>query len=173
MATLARSPEICRLFGVPPSKVYQLDKAAYSTLEQQDQAYVNESIKPRITNICQACNAKLLFASEESYVRLRIDYSDMLQGDIKARPEFFDSMVNNGLMNCDEARAALGMGRASGGSISRNPVNTSLLDADGEVVPNPNKPVGGSGPGLGSDVMTNTGGGAGPLDTEVADQAVV
>ncbi len=73
--------EICRMFGVPPSKVYQLDKAAYSTLEQQDQAYVNESIKPRITNICQACNAKLLFASEESRVRLRIDYSEMLQGD--------------------------------------------------------------------------------------------
>ena len=165
--------EICRMFGVPPHKVYQLDKAAYSTLEQQDQAYVNESIKPRTTNISQACNTKLLFTSEQSHVRLRIDYSDMLQGDMKARAEFFGSMVNNGLMNRDEARAALGFGPAPGGTMFRIPVNTSLLDVDGKVIANPNKPVGGSGAGLGSDVTTDKGNGAGPLDVEIADQAVV
>ncbi len=92
---------------------------------------------------------------------------------MKARAEFFGSMVNNGLMNRDEARAVLGMGPAPGGSMFRIPVNTSLLDAGGKVIPNPNKPIGASGQGLGSDVLADTGDGAGPLDTEVADQAVV
>lgn len=48
-------------------------------------------------------------------------------------------MVNNGFMNRDEARAALGFGPAHGGMMFRIPVNTSLLDGDGRVIPNPNK----------------------------------
>jgi HK97 family phage portal protein len=168
--------EICRMFGVPPHKVYQLDKATFNSLEQQDQAYVGESIRPRTTNIAQACNGKLLFESDMGLIRLRIDHSEMLQGDMKSRAEFYGSTVNNGLMNRNEARAGLGLPPVPGGDAFRVPANTTLLNADGTMPPKP--PPGAPGStagGLGSDVITDkdNGGPANASDTELADQAVL
>ncbi len=162
--------EICRMFGVPPHKVYDLSKAAFSTLEQQDQAYANESIKPRTINIAQSCNLKIFFESEQADTRLRIDYSDMLRGDMKAQAEFFGSMVNNGLMSRNEARASLGFAPAPGGDRYRVPGNTMQLDDDGKLPPEMNKPTTG---GLGSDVMPSKTNGMAPIESETADQSVI
>lgn len=161
--------EICRLFGVPPHKIYDLTKSAFSSLEQQDQAYVNESIKPRTVNICSAVNAKVLFLDEWGKVRVRADHSEMLRGDMKAQAEFFGSMVNNGLMSRDEARARVSYGPVPGGHLFRVPANTQQLDDKG-VQPPPAKEKPG---GLGSDVMSDKTNGMAPIESETADQALV
>lgn len=163
--------EVCRMFGVPPHKVYDLSKAAFSSLEQQDQAYVNESLKPRTTNIGQACDLKVFYSDEWGRVRLFVDYADLLKGDMKAQAEFFGSVVNNGLMNRNEARAKLGLPPVAGGDIFRQPANTAQLDEQGKT-PAGFKPSAGTG-GLGSDVMSDKTNGMAPLASEIADQAVV
>jgi phage portal protein BeeE len=171
--------EICRLFGVPPHKIYDLSKSAFSTLEQQDQAYANESIKPRTVNICGAYNMRAFYLDERGKVRLRIDHSDMLQGDMKARAEYYGSTVNNGLLCRNEARARLGFGPVPGGELFRVPANTALLEADGTLSPDAAAKAAAADAkinpkGLGSDVMSDktTGDGAAPIENETADQTV-
>jgi HK97 family phage portal protein len=160
--------EICRMFGVPPHKVYDLSKAAFSTLEQQDQAYANETIKPRIVNLAQGFQ-KCFYADELGRVRLRIDYSDMLQGDMKSQAEFYGSTVNNGLMSRNEARAKLGLPPVPGGDKFRIPANTAQLDDQGNAPP-PSTKDGSKPGGLGSDVIP---GDLKPVESETADQAVI
>jgi len=45
--------EICRVMGVPPHKVFDLERATFSNIEQQNIEYVQESITPMSVRIEQ------------------------------------------------------------------------------------------------------------------------
>jgi HK97 family phage portal protein len=162
--------EVCRMFGVPPHKIYDLSKANYQSLEQQDQAYLTESLKPRVTNMSQSVTAKSFYSDEIGRVRVRQDYSSLLQGDMKAQAEFYGSALNNGWMTVNEVRATRGMAPVKNGDGLRQPATTVPLGTvphGGGTPGQPEKPG-----GIGSD-MQPTPGGMAPVSTETADQAVL
>lgn len=119
--------EICRLFRVPPHKVYDLSKANFSTLEQQEQAYVNDSLDTLATNIQDAFGARLFFQDERATYRFRYDFTGLLRGDQKARSEFYQSALSNGWMNVNDVRRKERMPPVPGGDIFRVPVNTAPI----------------------------------------------
>jgi phage portal protein BeeE len=56
--------DICRLYGVPPHRLGELDKATLNNIEQQNQQYVDSALKPTARSIEQLCDRHLLFEDE-------------------------------------------------------------------------------------------------------------
>jgi HK97 family phage portal protein len=159
--------EICRLFGVPPHKVYDLSKANFSTLEQQDQAYVNDSLDPLAVNVQQAVNARVFYTDERGKFRIRVDFRSLLRGDQKARAEFYQSALLNGWMCPNEVRREESLPPIPGGDVFRAPVNTAPIA--GAPVPAKKPEPAPAAPPVGGEVSDTN---LGPIGTETGDSAV-
>jgi HK97 family phage portal protein len=160
--------DICRLFRVPPHKVYDLSKANFSTLEQQEQAYVNDTLDTLATNVQDGVNSRVFFEDERTRYRIRFDFSSLLRGDQKARADFYQSALLNGWMSVNEVRRKERMPPVPDGDQYRVPVNTVALGGiqkpgDGALVP---APAGGKDKAPEPDTNLK------PLESETADNAV-
>jgi len=155
----------------PPHKVYDLSKANFSTLEQQEQAYVNDTLLPLAANVECAVGGRVFFEDERQTYRLRFDMRMLLRGDQKARSEFYQSALLNGWLCINDVRRMEGLGPIPGGDVYRVPVNSAPL---GSAVANGEKPQGGDaasgtppvgGPAASTDNSV-------PIESETADNAV-
>ena len=97
--------EICRMFGVPPHKVFDLDRATFSNIEQQNIEYVQESISPMAVRLEQTIYKDLLTESEQERYYAKFNVNALLRGDIAARTTFYHNMRQDGIMCADEIRA--------------------------------------------------------------------
>lgn len=163
--------EICRLFGVPPHKAYELSKANFSTLEQQEQAYVNDTLDTLAQNLQQGTNSKVFFESESERYRIRFDFEALLRGDLQARANFYGSALNNGWLSVNDVRRREGLGPIEGGDTYRVPVNTQPIADQPTGAPSPDSaddppPMS----GIGSQAISPN---LEPIASETEDQAVV
>lgn len=97
--------EICRIFRVPPHKVYELERATFSNIEQQSIDFVTDSIQPWITRWEQRLNMSLLNESERDRYFFEFKLDALLRGETKARQESLQIMRRNGVINANEWRA--------------------------------------------------------------------
>lgn len=164
--------EICRMFGVPPHKVYDLSKANFSTLEQQEQAYVNDTLDTLATNLQDGTNAKVFFEDERHRYRIRFDFGALLRGDQKTRADFYGSALNNGWLSVNDVRRREGLPPIEGGDTYRVPVNTQPVaeQPSQDVSPSGNDEPPAASAGIGSQAMPP---GSEPIEAETADQALV
>ena len=97
--------DICRLYGVPPHRLGELDKATLNNIEQQNQQYVDSALKPTARSIEQLFNHHLLFEDERSFLECKFDFDDTTRGDLKTRYEAYQIGTLNGWLNRNEVRA--------------------------------------------------------------------
>lgn len=97
--------EICRIFGVPPHKVFELDRATFSNIEQQNIEYVQESISPMAVRLEQTIYKDLLTAPEQNRFFAKFNVNALLRGDIAARTTYYHNARNDGWMNANDIRA--------------------------------------------------------------------
>ena len=135
--------EICRMFGVPPHKIYDLSKASFNTLEQQNQAYVDDTLMPLATNVEHGTNDKVFFEDERGRWRIRFSFDQLLRGDQTARSTYYGGALNNGWLSVNEVRAREGLAPVEGGDTYRVPVNTQPIGAQAD----PGKTTGSDAPG--------------------------
>ena len=107
--------EICRLMGVPPHKVFDLDRATFSNIEQQNIEYVQESIAPMAVRIEQTIYKDLLLPSERNVYFAKFNLNGLLRGDIASRTTYYNTMRQNGVLNADEIREYEDMNRIPAG----------------------------------------------------------
>ena len=161
--------EICRMFGVPPHKAYELSKASFNTLEQQERAYVSDTLDTLAQNLQQGTNNKVFFESERRRYRMRFDLDALIRGDLAARTAFYGGALNNGWLSVNDVRRREGLPPIEGGDVYRVPVNTQpITDQTSAVVP----PDAGDDPapsGIGSQAIPP---GLEPLASENADNLV-
>lgn len=161
--------EICRMFGVPPHKVYDLSKASFTSLEQQEQAYVNDTLDTLAVNLQDGTNSKVFFEDERDRYRIRFDFRSLLRGDQQARSQFYGSALNNGWLSVNDVRRLEGLAPIDGGDTYRVPVNTQPIGAQpSSITPagaNDSPPAG----GVGSQAIPP---GLEPIQNETADQAL-
>lgn len=97
--------EICRIFGVPPHLVYDLDRATFSNIEQQSIEFVQNCIAPMAVRLEQTIYKDLLTAAEQLDLFAKFNLNGLLRGDMAARTAYFNSARQNGWLNGDEIRA--------------------------------------------------------------------
>lgn len=98
-------PEVCRWFRYPPHKAGDLSRATFSNIEQQDLAYLGETLLPWLVRIEQEADRKLLREEEldEYYFEHLADAA--LRADFKSRMDGYAIAKMNGWLNADEIRA--------------------------------------------------------------------
>ena len=96
--------EVCRLFGVPPSKVFALETMTYNSMEQAAIEYVQESLEPMNIRLSQSIYKDLLNFSEKKSYYAVFDTKSLLKGDIASRTSYFNTMRNNGILSANDIR---------------------------------------------------------------------
>jgi HK97 family phage portal protein len=97
--------DVCRLYGVPPHRLGELDKATLNNIEQQNQQYVDSALRPTTTSIEQLFDHHLLFDDERGIWQCKFDYDDMTRGDTLTRYQGYQIGTLNGWLNRNEVRA--------------------------------------------------------------------
>jgi HK97 family phage portal protein len=97
--------EICRIFGVPPHKVFDLERSTFSNIEHQSIEFVQDCITPNAVKVEQTIFKDLLSLVDRKRYFAKFNINGLLRGDMSARKEYYSSMHQNGIMNADEIRA--------------------------------------------------------------------
>lgn len=118
--------DICRLYGVPPHKLGELDKATLNNIEQQNQQYIDSALKPIARNITDLFDAHLLFEDERSVLSCQMDFDDMTRGDTLTRYQAYQIALLNGWLNRNDVRSKENLDPITDGTGDdyRVPLNT-------------------------------------------------
>ena len=130
--------ELCRWFRTPPVMVGHANVTAWGTgIEQITLGFLTFTLTPWLTRIEQAINTQLLAPGEEGRYYAQFVVEGLLRGDSKARAEFYQSMLQNGVYNRDEVRAKENMPPiAQGGQVHTVQSNLiSLADIGKQQAP--------------------------------------
>ncbi|WP_413777105.1 phage portal protein, partial [Streptococcus pneumoniae] len=74
---------------MPPQKVFDLDRATFSNIEQQNIEYVQESITQMAVRIEQTIYKDLLTEPEQSKYFAKFNINALLRGDIATRASYY------------------------------------------------------------------------------------
>jgi HK97 family phage portal protein len=123
--------DICRLYGVPPHRLGELEKATLNNIEQQNQQYVDSALQPLARSIEQLFNHHLLFDDERYILECKFDFDAMTRGDMLTRYQAYQVGTLNGWLNRNEVRAKENLDPIEDGHGDeyRVPLNTALPDA--------------------------------------------
>lgn len=119
--------EICRMFGVPPHKVFDLDRATFSNIEQQNIEYVQESISPMSVRLEQTIFKDCLLPGERQTYYPKFNVNALLRGDISARTQYYHNMRQDGIMNGDEIRELEDMNNMPDGQGKAYLINGNMI----------------------------------------------
>lgn len=97
--------EICRIFRVPPHKIYELSRATFSNVESQSIDFVTDSIRPWVSRWEQRLSKSLLRDSEREDYFVEFKLEDLLRGNTKERQEALQIQRRNGVISANEWRA--------------------------------------------------------------------
>jgi HK97 family phage portal protein len=130
--------EICRWFKVPPHKLYELGRATYNNVEQQQIEFLTETLIPWLTRLEQEADAKLLGPYQRGRMYSKIKPEALLRGDLKSRYDAYAVGKQWGWLSTNDIRALEDMDPIpEGGDIYLIPMN--MRDA-AEPPPEPAPP---------------------------------
>lgn len=122
--------EICRFYRVPPHMVADLERATFSNIEQMSQEFVTYTLLPYFTRIEASVTKWLFKPGDKNKFVLRFNAEGLLRADAKTRAEVLSSMVNNGMMTRNEARAKENMNAVKDEGMDSYTVQTALTPID-------------------------------------------
>jgi HK97 family phage portal protein len=96
--------EICRIFGVPPHKIYDLGRSTFNNIEHQGIEFVTDTIRPGTIRREQARERDLLSGSSARTHCISYDLDGLMRGDSAARAAFYASAAQNGWKTRDQIR---------------------------------------------------------------------
>lgn len=138
-------PEIARWFNVPPHKLKDLTKSAFSNIESEQQSFYGDTILPWLVRFEQNFNMQLLSPSDKEYsgrgrLYFKHNAEGILRADTAARGEFYTQMFNIGALSINEIRAYEDKDPVDGGDIHLVPLNMTSLENAGKL-PEPKTPA--------------------------------
>lgn len=96
--------EVCRLMGVPPHKVFMLDRMTFNNVEQINIEYVQETLDPMSERLEQTIYKDLLTTAEQRRFFSKFNTNKLLKGDIQSRTTYYNQMRQNGVFNANDIR---------------------------------------------------------------------
>jgi HK97 family phage portal protein len=120
--------EIARIYGFPPHKIGDLDRATFSNIEHQGIEFVVDSILPHCIRWEQRMNKTLLFGAMASNTYFKFNVDGLLRGDAAARASFYSTMVQNGIFTRNECRENEDRDRSDQPGSDELTVQVNLID---------------------------------------------
>lgn len=127
--------EIFGLFGVPPHKGGDLERATFSNIEHQSIEFVVDAIVPRCVRWEQAIKRDLLWHEQDRFVRHNV--AGLLRGDTKSRAEALQIQRRNGVINANEWRLLEDLNPRTDEGGDEYIVETAMRPDDGRDPTNP------------------------------------
>ena len=116
--------EIARIFGVPPSMLFQLDRATWSNAEQMAASFLQLCLRPWLDRWQDAYATVLLTEAEQRAFYFEFVIDDLQRADAAGRAEIFGKLVAMRAMTPNEVRAAMNLPAIEGGDSLANPYTT-------------------------------------------------
>ena len=130
--------EVCRMFGVPPHKVFDLSRAHFANMEQGNLEYWSDTLHPIGKQFQEECSRTLLFDDEQADYYVDIDYDELMRTDRKTRYETDEIGIRSSRLTPNEARISDGREpNVPNGDDYTKPLNMGATDDDrnGDGVP--------------------------------------
>lgn len=100
--------EIARFFNISPVKLFDYSNVSYSTLEQTNLSYLQDTILPFTQLMEDEFNLKLFKPSEVGKIMIDFDYSVLVQTDKNTEAEYYTKLLTNGVVTINDVRSKLG-----------------------------------------------------------------
>lgn len=132
----AQVNEVCRLFRMPPHKIFLMSGSKYENLETQEKMYVGDTLLPRAKRFEEMFAKMLLTNRERIRYFFQFDRSEMTLRDTKVETERTIKAVERGVIEIDEARAVLGYNPLMNGAgkVRLIPTNMTMVDDKNGVI---------------------------------------
>lgn len=125
--------EVARFFKIPVSLLGDHERSTYSNSEQMRLDYYASCLRPHAVNFEQELMAKLISPLERNTQSIRHSFEGFLRASSTERAQFYQTMVQNGLLTPNEIRQLEDRPPMPGGDDLRIPMNTTtLVDGGGE-----------------------------------------
>lgn len=113
--------EIARAFRVPPTMLFELDRATWSNGEQQGKEFLTYSLEPQLLALEGALRRGLFTPEERRTHRIRFERDDLTRADLGERATAYSSLISARVLNPNEAREWEGLPPYTGGNDYANP----------------------------------------------------
>lgn len=117
--------EIARIFGVPPSMLFELSRATWSNAEQMAASFLQLCLRPWLDRWQDAYATVLLTEGEQDSLYFEFVIDDLQRADAAGRAEIFGKLVAMRAMTPNEVRAAMNLPAIEGGDELANPYTTT------------------------------------------------
>src|SRR5690606_8630889 len=117
--------ELARIFGVPPSMLYQLDRATWGNAEQMAASFLQLCLRPWLDRWQDAYATVLLSEAEQDSHYFEFVIDDLQRADAAGRAEIFGKLVAMRAMTPNEVRAAMNLPAMPGGDELANPYTST------------------------------------------------
>lgn len=117
--------EIARIFGVPPSMLFELSRATWSNAEQMAASFLQLCLRPWLDRWQDAYATVLLTEDEQDDLYFEFVIDDLQRADAAGRAEIFGKLVAMRAMTPNEVRAAMNLPAIEGGDELANPYTTA------------------------------------------------
>ncbi|RFB95340.1 phage portal protein [Rhizobium leguminosarum bv. trifolii] len=117
--------EIARIFGVPPTMLFELTRGTWSNTEQMGAQFLQLCLRPWLDRWQDAYATVLLSEEEQNHHYFEFVVDDLMRADAAGRTANMTALVTNRIMTPNEARAIQNMPPLPGGDELTNPHTTS------------------------------------------------
>lgn len=100
-----QNEDICRIYGVPPFKVFHFNKMTYDNMEQMATEFVMSAVMPDVLQLEQELNYKLFspWQAKQRY-EIKFDLRSLMRADSTSQANWIKSMVGVGGLTVNEVR---------------------------------------------------------------------
>lgn len=120
--------DICRFFGVSPTKCFDFSKSSYNTLEQTNLSFLSDTLTPILKKIELEIERKLFPRDKHEGIEVRFDTTQLLRGDKAAQAQFYNTLFQIGAITPNEIRREVDLPPMENGGTAFVQVNLQTLD---------------------------------------------
>lgn len=125
--------EVARILRLTPHKLYDLERATFSNIEQQAIEDVIDGIRPWCTRIEAWVNSDPDLLPSRNFIEWELE--GLLRGDIKSRYEAYSAGIAGGFLQPAEPRAKENLPYVEGSEFLLRPLNMTAYGPDSPATP--------------------------------------
>ena len=125
--------EICRFFGVSPSKVFDNENLTYSNIESFQLGFLTDTISPLDAKIEAEFNRKLLRPSKRLKTKLNLNINALLRANLDAKANYVSKMFQAGGYTVNEVRKECGNSKYFNENADKPMVQINMQTVDAFV----------------------------------------
>lgn len=131
--------DICRFFGVHPSKAFDLTASTYSNVESYQLGFLTDTMTPFKKKFENEFNRKLFRPSQRTRTRLSLDINELLSSDLDTQANYYSKMVQCGAFTPNEIRRKVKQPLIANGDSSY--VQANMVPVGERPLPEQNKNI--------------------------------